>query len=456
MRINTRLIERIHKTLFYLLLLFLPVQLGRHFWPVWSMVMGRRVDYLAPTLYLTDLLIIVLLFFWFIGLRNRYMNYVLRISDKTLIHNTSTIILIFIFVACNITASVNKMVALYSWFKVLEFFSLGLYIVKTKQNIALISFFLSLSVLYSSVLAIVQFILQHSVGGIVWWLGERTFADISPGIARVDFHFELFRFPFSFFHLRPYATFPHPNVLGGYLAILLPGIIQSASRRINNPIRQPADQSSNRKQKIIRILYFLSIVLGTITLILTFSRSAWVAGIIGICSMNYVLWKEKMIKRFPVIYNTIPIILLILLLLFSVHANDESVVVRSQLNASSLAMWRQYPLFGVGLGNFLVRLPDFLPSRTIFFLQPVHHVYLLFLAETGITGAAFLIWAIWLFIKNHGLCIMNYGKKIHFPKIIILISLITILLIGLVDHYPLTLQQGRLLLTVVIALSVMN
>ncbi len=56
----------IHKILFLILLAFLPVQLGRHFWPKWSYVMGLRIDYLSPTIYLTDILVFLILFLWLV------------------------------------------------------------------------------------------------------------------------------------------------------------------------------------------------------------------------------------------------------------------------------------------------------------------------------------------------------------------------------------------------------
>src|ERR1035437_9579523 len=49
---------------FYLLLLFLPTQFGKHFWPNFSYVYGIRIDYLSPTLYFTDVLIILIIVFW--------------------------------------------------------------------------------------------------------------------------------------------------------------------------------------------------------------------------------------------------------------------------------------------------------------------------------------------------------------------------------------------------------
>ena len=34
--------------------LLVPTQLGRHWWPEWSLIWGGRIDYLSPTLYLGD------------------------------------------------------------------------------------------------------------------------------------------------------------------------------------------------------------------------------------------------------------------------------------------------------------------------------------------------------------------------------------------------------------------
>src|SRR6266704_691714 len=53
--------------LFSLLILFLPTQFGKHFWPSFSIIQGIRVDYLSPTLYFTDILIILLFLVWLIN-----------------------------------------------------------------------------------------------------------------------------------------------------------------------------------------------------------------------------------------------------------------------------------------------------------------------------------------------------------------------------------------------------
>ncbi|MBI3343049.1 hypothetical protein HY032_02750, partial [Candidatus Gottesmanbacteria bacterium] len=213
-----------HRRFFWALLAFLPTQLGYHFWPAWAGVLGRRVDYLAPTIYLTDILLFTTLVVWFYESFFRIMKYELGIMARSkklisfIIHNSRFIILLLAVVLVNIFIAQNRYVAGYKWLKILEFVLLGWYIVRTKPSLTTIITPLSVGVLYSSVLAIGQFLLQHSIGGPLWWLGERTFTVDTPGIARFDFHFShaspaggLFTFHFSLFGLRPYATFTHPN-----------------------------------------------------------------------------------------------------------------------------------------------------------------------------------------------------------------------------------------------------
>ena len=55
---------KLYQLLFSLLILLLPTQLGRHFWPSYSFVFGLKVDYLSPTLYLTDIFLVLTLIAW--------------------------------------------------------------------------------------------------------------------------------------------------------------------------------------------------------------------------------------------------------------------------------------------------------------------------------------------------------------------------------------------------------
>jgi hypothetical protein len=410
-----------YQLLFSLLLVFLPVQLGYHVWPEWALVLGRRLDYLSPTLYFTDILIFFLFVSWCVEKK------IHSISFKKISRSAGMVgicFLLFIFV--NIFFAANRMVAVFAWIKILELAALGVYIVHEKPKFSQIIFPLSIGVLYSSGIAVIQFFLQHSVGGIFWFLGERTFSAATPGIAQVPLCFpNRLNCPLL---LRAYATFPHPNVLGGFLAVTIPLIL---FRIINFPM----NRVSSRK----KIFYITTIVLGTVALLLTFSRSAWV---VAALSGVYIIFKKKRQLFFPVL---IVAALIIFFVGTTFGFQDESVVVREQLNAAALSMVRASPVIGNGMGNFLVQLPDHLVSRQIYFLQPVHNIYLLLLSETGVLGGAVFLWVLWKAVRN----MLQKFSIVHF-------SLLMLLSIGLVDHYLLTLQQGQLMFTIFLSLSLIQ
>ncbi len=480
-------IQSLHRRLFYLLLFLLPTQLGFHFWPEWAHVLGRRVDYLSPTLYLTDALIISILVIFFVErfLRSRNNARPASLGEagesgimgKTrkkfslssfIIHNSRFIILL-IFAATNIWFAASPPVALYTWVKVVEFALLAWYIIKTKPRLNIVIAMFFLSTLYASILAIIQFSLQHSVGGFFWLLGERTFAVETPGIARTDVCV-----PFLSscrLLLRPYATFPHPNVLGGYIAVLIPLFLYGYSL---NKI-----SLSHVKRPVVILLWWVAFFLCLTALFLTFSRSAWVVGGIAIAlTMARIMKYARPVSRGETRESGIMksalrvtfVLFMILCLLFIIQAmrtirqTDESVVRRIELNKEAIVMWRHSPIIGVGLGNFVTVLPEISDKRQINFLQPVHNIYLLLLSEIGVVGIGLFAFIIFHFL-NHArpaslgeageLGIMNKDKKmrVRMRFSMIHISLFMILLLGFVDHYPLTLQQGQLLLTILSGLS---
>lgn len=385
--------RKIHKRLFFLLLALLPTQLGFHFWPEWAFVLGRRVDYLSPTLYVTDVLLFMTIATWlFTGKLGGLGGY------------GKLGVFILLFAVVNIWFSASPWVALYKWLKVLEFAVLGLYIVKTKPTIIEITLPLMIGMLYSSAIAILQFALQHSLGGVFWYLGERTFSITTPGIARFD-GIGLW--------LRPYATFPHPNVLGGYLAVTFPLLFLLHERHVI-------------------IIKRVAIFLGCIALSFTFSRSAWIAAGLGIGATYFLSTKKNIFLFLTCVFLFSATILL------RPAFTDESFVQRSELNHAAISMWQSSPILGVGLGNFLVRLPEFSTSRNVNFLQPVHNIYLLVLTEVGIIGLFAIVILVIMGMKG------TWGMyKISFA---------CILFLGLFDHYPLTLQQGQLLFTILFAL----
>ena len=116
-------------------------------------------------------------------------------------------------------------------------------------------------------------------------------------------------------------------------------------------------------------------------------------------------------------------------------------------------MMKSYPLTGVGLNNFLVRLPQFSSATDrIRSLQPAHNFYLLIGAETGILGLVALLGLLIftskkIFKKQQ---FSNLAMKQFHPPLVI--SFGAILFLGLFDHYFYTLQQGQLLAILIFGL----
>jgi len=423
-------IQGLHRRIFFFLLLLLPTQLGLHFWPEWSYVVGRRIDYLSPTLYLTDVVIACMLLFNF-GERALQKNEKKKPRIYFSLLSTVTYVLpVVVYITFNIVFSMSPWVACYKWLKVIEFVGVGWYIVANKPQYRDILFYLSVGVAFSSLLAIAQFFLQHSIGGFLWIFGERTFTPDTPGIARFYFH--------SLF-LRPYATFSHPNVLGGFLATLLPLILYQYI-----------------KHK--KLFYLGTSIIGIVALVFSFSRSAWMAGGLGLGVMVWSLQKKRIPSLFSLFRLLIPLLLFFgLIILFRPSLTDESVVYRIELNRAAIAMWKQAPLFGVGLGNYITELPRQTMIRQGNFLQPAHNIYLLALSELGLVGIGLIVICI-VYLVKHELKIMKQEKSNRYSNnfVIIINSLFIILLIGFVDHYFLTLQQGQLLTAVLLGLVVSN
>lgn len=410
---------RLENFLFFSLLLFLPTQIGRHFWPDWTQVLGLRIDYLSPTLYLTDILLLLLLLV--VLLRAPFK---LKVKIKTfywwllLILGTSLLIGIY--------KSKNPTAGFYQLAKWVEMGFFAFYLsqkIKSYAQLGNALLILATGVIFESLLAIGQFLNQKSQGGIFWWFGERTFSGQTPGIAQADINGELF--------LRPYGTFSHPNVLAGYLVVALSLLLASSWR--------------GWWQKGLQ---WLAITSGTLALFFTFSRSAWLLGFLVL--LYWLLYQRKWLGIAMLLFLCIVGFSLIQGRFQTLISSDrESLDRRQELNLAAWGMIKENPLFGVGMGNFLVNLPSYQQDvYAVRFLQPAHNIYLMIAAETGLVGLSFFLAFLFLTYKR----LIKQFDKIAIKQSLI-ISLSVILTLSFFDHYFYTLQQGQLLLALIIGFS---
>lgn len=412
---------------FYLFVLLLPIQIGLHFFPSFSHLNGVPIDYLAPTIYFTDILAGIVIAGGVIsGVKKnkgiiRWMSVSLKKKEYVFLLSFLVFLLLTSVNAANVGA------ALYRFVKVIEFIALGWAIVGLHPNFRTVTTLLGIGVLYESLIALGQFFLGRSIGMGLWWLGERTFYAETPGIATFSWGGEMF--------LRPYATFPHPNVLGGFLAVGMIALLWTLL------------EHKKTIKKELKILYWGAISIGICVLVLTVSRAAWIVFILGVLGVVLFHMKKALIPRvFKSFFQLFPITVIASLLipfLFPaiVSLGGSHWMERVTLLGAAVKMSVLYPLMGVGLNNFIVSLPFFLNSASSFSLfQPVHSVYFLWLSETGIIGLCLGVVGVYVL----------YKKSLHAPTLISFLFLM-LLSLGMFDHYIATLQQGQLLATLVVS-----
>jgi len=399
------------KTLLFILIL-LPTQLGKHFWPKDSFIFGLKIDYLSPTLYLQDFFILFLILLW------------ARKNATKLFSRKFVILLFFFFLlgALNILFSLRPLIALFFWIRLSEFLFFGFIVSQNAKKVAgLLYKVLPGLIIFEFMLGIFQFFKQSSLGGFFWFLGERSFNILTPGIARGSWLGKVF--------LRPYGTFSHPNSLSGFILVCLILVFS---------------------KKNLRFWDKLSVVCGLILILLTFSRTIWLSSFfLGLAFILFELKEGILKKKFKLNFRYLEVVLsLPLVLYFFIRTEVElsSFLVRKDLAQLALKMIKERPFWGVGANNFVISLSQSAKAwQWLYWLQPVHNIFLLAGAETGFLGLLFFVLFILLTI-NRLLSGSGYFKSL-------LISLLAILFSGFFDHYWLTLIQNQILFALVLGLS---
>jgi len=425
----TAFLSKTHRFMFYASLILLPTQLGKHWWPEWSYVLGRQIDYLSPTMFLTDITMLICIISWL-------LNSVITKNIPVSTHK-NTLLFVFVgllYVSANVVLATRPVLALWGWVKNGELLLFGYYIYKTRPDTKRVFQSLFLAAGYTAYIAITQFFLQHSLNGVLWWLGERYFSSSTIGIAKTTY--PLLRHIVPWFgneRIEPYATFPHPNVLAGFISIILTVLIYMIVW--------------NKKLRAHLILLSVPLVL---VLYLAQSISAYIALSVGALFLFLIRIKPK--KSVALMGLTVGItclfivatsIIITLITPVAENSSNTSLTRRTQLNTVATTIIVSRPFFGVGAYNFIPVVPSYVQHYSSMFLQPVHNIYLLLLSEYGLVSiCVFFLW------------IMFTKKRPPLSRVhpIMLLCITELLIIGSLDHYSLTLQQGKMLMTVFFSL----
>lgn len=405
------LLSRVKKILVFAFFFFLPTQLAKHFWPPWSYVQGMRVDYLAPSISILDvisLLVVIVHISLFVQLlvstRRRYF------------------VILGLLIVTNTLFSSHPLHTLLFWSRFIFYTGVVLLLVRRgEMYFGSMLMGLSLGSVVQLILVLLQFINQSSLQGVWYWLGERRLVLSLPDVAKISVRGREY--------LRPYGTFSHPNALGGFYALLFFFI-----RWIKPQLAE----------KRLVVLANLILLVCPFLVLLTFSKVAIFSIVLG---SLVLVWGDYTYRKCLLCLIARSSVLILIFLMFALPIGDPySLQKRMVLMGNSVQIFLSHPLWGVGLGNFiraqssLSIIPRYMPLY-----QPVHNIFLLILTEIGVGGAML----VYYFTKQIRL-VAFWGRDT-------LPIFLTLLITGLFDHYWITQPQTQVLsMFVVLSIFLMH
>ena len=417
----------IEQYLFYFFLFAIPFQTRKILW-----YSGWRFnEWQSISIYATDILLVVLLFFWAFNLKK----FKLARSDYFLI-------IFWIVSGVSILNSSDYILSFFQWMKLAELIVFYFYLSRyafSKFGLINSLFAVMVGGIFQAVVAIVQFVKQSSLG--LRYFGESVINSDLAGIA-------------SFYTsigdkvIRAYGTTPHPNVLAVCLLFAIFGFyfvyLYYRLHSKHSPFFDTWDRATLGFYGVVLFAFFT-----------TFSRVVIFIWFVSFCIRAAVI---RAVKHYRITFGTevgrkrMTVILLVnlavIILFSSLYFNE--IVSRSSISGEDQAvslrtfytdqvLKSDFNWLGVGMGNFVGWLMEKEPFLIQYAYQPVHNIYLLIYSETGILGfGAFLIFLVFLvkdFISGTRL------RKSY--DLAMLFFFCSILFIGFFDHLFWTLQQGR-------------
>jgi O-antigen ligase len=331
----------------------------------------------------------------------------------------------------SIITSLDTLLSLYHAIRLLLLFWFYLYIVNEVRSIVWVLIPVGLQVAIQAVVAVGQTLVQHSLGMQI--LGEHSLNPVLPGISIVTSG--------GIRLLRSYGLSDHPNILGGCLAF---GILLFFSAYLYSSKPAP---------------YLAVLLIGIPALLVTFSRSAWLAllgGVIFIMGEITIHHSQGLFKRIPLLILLSSILIAPFLLadapffgsrfdannsFNSPSVEQQSIGERFLLINSTLPIFIKHTLFGVGLGASPRALELAYPNFPVGY-EPPHLTELDAALETGLFGVAFYIT---LIISPFVVYIKKRNRLSSNPLTLTSIALLLSLsIVGFFDYYTWLLTPGRL------------
>lgn len=309
----------------------------------------------------------------------------------------------------------------------------------------LLSWFV-LSLIPHALLGVWQAIDQQVVG--YSFLGMASQQPITPGVAVIETG--------GMRWLRSYGGFPHPNIFGGWLVL---GILSTLLLL------------KKQMERLRRVMGLMLLALFSIALVLSYSRSAWIALCVGLCVCSINVLFSAPPGRVQRLKIFLPSLLVVLVSIGSVVAlrpqlvfsraqvttrlEQKSVSERKQGIENAVRILREDPVAGSGLGASAwetMRL-ERLEGKPSIIPVPPHVAPLLGLAELGVVGGLLALIVLGLLLKYVSLSLSFFSYHYRgwvFTSIIFLIPIL------LLDHYLWSYWAGKTFLVLTLLLSIIQ
>ncbi len=379
--------------LIYLFVFFLPLQTTYIVREVF--LHKSKWEYLTISFYISDI-ILLLIFAIFLVSNIKYFK---KIKKFKLSKITLTLLFLSLFSFASIIWAPDKELALFSAVKLSFAIAFFFVILNTKINWRKLMFVFIFTAMLQGAFGLWQFFNQYSPANKYLGISEHKTTTIGTSVVHtVGEKAEDYRR-----WLRSYGGFSHPNILGGFLAIMLIFIVNIYSE-INEK------EEPTFKDLYIRLFLLFSLIAIFAGMITSFSRNAWlVAGLsfLAFFIIHFKDRKESLLKT-SFIFSVILIFFIInfsnlFLSRFTLnnHLEIQSIEERVKYTQQAKDLIKDHPWFGVGIGNYTLadynKLQKKLPA---WYYQPVHNVFLLIIAELGIIGLLLFLLFLVLLLKN--------------------------------------------------------
>ncbi|MBN1246503.1 MAG: O-antigen ligase family protein, partial [Anaerolineae bacterium] len=228
-----------------------------------------------------------------------------------------------------------------------------------------------------------------------------------------------------------------------------------------------------QRSRTLRAFSFGAVVaafaLGTATLLMTFSRGAWLAAMAGGATIVALLARSPRMTWSEIARSLMPLMVIVVAVgavfvvtqwellrprLGLTYQGGEvrSVDERETLIAGARALRQLRPWLGVGAGGFSTALYQMAPQAIADYpiFQPVHRVPLLVAAELGPLGS--LVWVVVMLAPLGAILVSPRRVAVDGWLAALTAVPVSLFAVGWVEAYPWSSQQGALVTWVVLGL----